>query len=111
MNAPSKRIDPKTLAGLLTAPVSVEQGLELKQCYDRLAGADPPPDAETAQVCNDICRTVAEAGPPRFAPREEMAQFRQWQLGGARRELLEAFRAEADAAKERAAGELRPVAA
>lgn len=111
METMTKRIDPAMLAGLLTAPVSVEQGLELKRYYDRLAGAAAPPDAETARVCEAICRTVAEAGPPRFAPRDEMAKFREWQLGGPRRELLEAFRAEADSAKARATGELRTAAA
>ena len=103
-------IDPKTLAGLLTAPVSVAQGLELKEYYDRLAGPTPATAAEAAAVCEAICRMMVEASPPAFAAKEEMAKFREWQLGGSRRELVAAFRAEADAAaKQAAAGKLRSV--
>ena len=51
---------------------------------------------------------MAEASPPEFAAKEELAKFREWQMGGSRRELLAAFRAEADAAqRQAAAGKLR----
>ena len=46
---------------------------------------------------------MTEASPPNHAPKDELAKFRERQLGGSRRELLQSFRAEAASERQAAA--------
>lgn len=105
MTEQTAAIPPETLAGLLTAPVELEQAIKLKDCYDRLTATAAPPASESARICDAISRTLVDASPPEFAKmnRTQMENFRKWQLKGPRRKLIEAFRSEADLA-ERPAG-------
>ena len=89
-------ISEATLSELLKAPVETGQAMEMLQIYKMLNSPHGQIPPIRAQACERACVLLTRAAQVRHASNEEHQTFHRWQVGGARRRLIDEFKAEAD---------------